>query len=62
MPCVSAPPLPVKLWHWAQLVRNSSPPLAMSEPSGPYSFFVGMAGPAPSEAMYAASWSISACE
>ena len=41
MPSVSAPPLPVKLWHCAQLVRKSSPPLAMSAPSGLYWFLVG---------------------
>lgn len=47
LPSVSAPPLPVKLWHCEQLVRNSSPPLAASAPSGLYSSLVGLAGPAP---------------
>ena len=26
LPFVSAPPCPTAWWHWAQLVRNSSPP------------------------------------
>ena len=33
LPRVSAPPEPAKLWHIAQLTRNSSPPRATSPPS-----------------------------
>src|SRR5439155_8865432 len=50
-PCVRAPPLPAKLWHCAQFVRNSSPPSARLAPEVLSWSFVGIDGPGPSEAM-----------
>ena len=55
LPSESAPPRPAKLWHWAQLVRNSTPPVARSASLVSRSDAVGMAGPGPSEATNAAS-------
>ena len=55
LPRVRAPPEPAKLWHMAQLTRNSSPPLAMSPPSPEVMAASGMAGPGASDATYAAS-------
>ena len=48
LPCVSSPPLPAKLWHCAQLVRNSSPPTASSVLLRSRSSAVGTVGPPPS--------------
>src|SRR2546423_3237864 len=62
LPSVSAPPAPLMLWHWAQLVRNSTPPLdteSRSLGSESYAPASGMSGPAPREATYAAMASIS---
>ena len=50
LPRVRAPPEPAKLWHIAQLTRNSSPPLATSPPSPEVYCASGMAGPGASEA------------
>ena len=44
LPRVSAPPEPAKLWHIAQLTRNSSPPSATSPPSRLCSSASGIGG------------------
>src|SRR5699024_1370310 len=59
LPLVSAPPAPTALWHMAQLVRKMSPPLAASPRAGSTCSSLGMLGPAPREATYAASWRVS---
>ncbi len=46
LPRESAPPLPMKLWQDAQLVRKISPPSCRS-PSVAYCSSVGIAGPGP---------------
>src|SRR6266545_4062784 len=54
LPEDSAPPRPAKLWHCAQLSRNSSPPSPRSPPRrlSP----TGSRGPPPIDCTYAAIW------
>jgi hypothetical protein len=47
LPEDSAPPRPVKLWHDAQLSRNSSPPRAVSGPLSAKFASFGVVGPPP---------------
>src|SRR5262249_49987627 len=53
LPDDSAPPLPAKLWHCAQLSRNSSPPSPSSPPRRDPD---GTTGPPPTDCTYAAIW------
>src|SRR4051794_11340120 len=59
LPRVSAPPLPAKLWHMAQLVRKIRLPRETSPPVASYSSGVGIAGPGCRLATYAETWRIS---
>ncbi len=62
LPFVSAPPLPEKLWHDAQLARNSSPPSASSSgvrPEVSYCSGAGIAGPGANDATKAANCAVS---
>src|SRR3954469_14644881 len=55
LPRVSAPPLPAKLWHIAQLVRKIVAPLEGSPLAGSTASADGIAGPGPRLATYADS-------